>query len=208
MKFLQFLVLDEADKLLELDFEDEINQILDECPKKRTTYLYSATMTSKVKQLQRASLNSPVKVEVCSKYATVNTLNQQYLFIPAKYKDCYTTFILNEFAGNTIIIFTTTCNTCLKLSIMLRNLGFGAVPLYGKMTQPKRIGALNKFKSGDRKILIATDVASRGLDIPSVDIVINYDIPASSKVCSLFRKAFHFVVIINSFEKKRTTSIE
>merc|ERR1712063_213143 len=181
LKHIQYLVLDEADKLLELDFEDEINQILDECPKQRNTYLYSATMTSKVKKLQRASLNSPVKVEVCSKYSTVDTLQQQYLFIPAKFKDCYVSFLLNEFAGNTIIVFTLTCNTCMKLSLMLRNLGFGAVPLHGKLTQPKRLGALNKFKTGDRKILIATDVASRGLDIPSVDLVINYDIPANSK---------------------------
>merc|ERR1712100_14990 len=181
LKFLQYFVLDEADKLFELDFEEQINQILDECPKNRTTYLYSATMTSKVKKLQRASLNSPVKVEVCSKYSTVNTLQQQYLFIPAKFKDCYIAFILNEFAGNSIIVFTSTCNTCMKLSLMLRNLGFGAVALHGKLSQTKRFGALNKFKSGDRKILIATDVASRGLDIPSVDLVINYDIPANSK---------------------------
>lgn len=190
LKFLQYFVLDEADKLLEMDFEDQINQILAECPKNRHTYLYSATMTTKVKNLQRASLTSPVKVEVCSKYSTVDTLQQQYLFIPAKFKDCYTAFILNEFAGNSIIVFTTTCNTCMKLSLMLRNLGFGAIPLHGKLTQPKRIGALNKFKTGDRKILIATDVASRGLDIPSVDLVLNYDIPASSKVIYdfLFRK--------------------
>ena len=127
-----------------------------------------------------------MKVEVCSKYSTVNTLQQQYLFIPAKFKDCYTSFILNEFAGNSIIVFTTTCNTCMKLSLLLRNLGFGAVPLHGKLSQPKRIGALNKFKTGERKILIATDVASRGLDIPSVDLVINYDIPATSKVFLCF----------------------
>jgi len=181
LKFLQFLVLDEADKLLEMDFEDEINQILDECPKNRTTYLYSATMTSKVQKLQRASLSSPVKVEVSSKYSTVNTLKQQYIFMPAKYKECYLAYVLNELAGNSVIVFTTTCNTCMKLSLMLRNLGFGAVPLHGKLTQPKRLGALNKFKTGDRKILLATDVASRGLDIPTVDVVLNFDIPANAK---------------------------
>ena len=120
-------------------------------------------------------------MEVCSKYSTVDTLQQQYLFIPAKFKDCYTAFLLNEFAGNTIIVFTLTCNACMKLSLMLRNLGFSAIPLHGKLSQPKRIASLNKFKTGERKILIATDVASRGLDIPSVDLVINYDIPTNSK---------------------------
>jgi ATP-dependent RNA helicase DDX47/RRP3 len=103
-----------------------------------------------------------------------------------KYKECYLAFILNEFAGNSVIVFTTTCNTCMKLALMLRNLGFGAIPLHGKLTQQKRLGALNKFKTGDRKILIATDVASRGLDIPTVDIVLNYDIPSCPKVFILF----------------------
>jgi ATP-dependent RNA helicase DDX47/RRP3 len=65
--------------------------------------------------------------------------------------------------------------------LILRNLGFPAIPLHGQLSQPKRLGALNKFKSGDRNILLATDVASRGLDIPSVDIVINYDVPQHSK---------------------------
>lgn len=65
--------------------------------------------------------------------------------------------------------------------MMLRNLGFGAVPIHGQMTQPKRISALNKFKSSERSILVATDVASRGLDIPSVDVVVNYDVPQNTK---------------------------
>lgn len=64
---------------------------------------------------------------------------------------------------------------------MLRNLGFGGVPIHGQMSQPKRLGALNKFKAGERNILVATDVASRGLDIPSVDVIINYDVPQNSK---------------------------
>jgi len=138
-------------------------------------------MTSKVAKLQRACLNNPVKVEVSSKYSTVDTLRQEYMFVPAKYKDCYTTFILNELAGSTCMIFTRTCESTRKLAFMLRNLGFDAVPIHGQMSQPKRLGALNKFKAGERSILVATDVASRGLDIPSVDLVLNYDIPMNSK---------------------------
>lgn len=74
-------------------------------------------------------------------------------------------------------IFTRTCDSTRRIALMLRNLGFGAVPIHGHMSQPKRLGALNKFKSGERNILVATDVASRGLDIPSVDVVINFDVP-------------------------------
>ncbi|BBN09495.1 ATP-dependent RNA helicase DDX47/RRP3 [Marchantia polymorpha subsp. ruderalis] len=181
LRTIKYLVLDEADRLLNLDFEAEIDEILKVIPKDRKTYLFSATMTSKVAKLQRACLRNPAKVEVSSKYSTVDTLKQEYIFIPAKFKDCYLVFILNEMAGNTIMVFTRTCESTRRLALILRNLGMDAIPISGQMSQPKRLGALNKFKAGERSILICTDVASRGLDIPSVDAVINYDIPTNSK---------------------------
>lgn len=178
---LKYFVLDEADRLLNLDFEDAIDTILSVIPKDRVSFLFSATMTSKVGKLQRASLRNPVKIEVSSKFQTVDTLVQQYLFVPEMYKDCYLTYLVTQFTGHTIIVFTSKCITGQKLALMLRSLGCDAVPLHGKMSQAKRLGALNKFKAGERSILVATDVASRGLDIPDVDIVINYDIPQSTK---------------------------
>lgn len=181
LKLLKHLVLDEADRLLNMDFEQEIDQILKAIPKERRTQLFSATMTNKVAKLQRACLVDPVKVEVATKYSTVDTLRQQYLFIPAKYKDCYLAFYLTELAGATFMIFTRTCDNTRKMALMLRNLGFDAIPIHGQMAQAKRIGALNKFKAGERSILVATDVASRGLDIPAVDCVVNYDVPTNSK---------------------------
>mmetsp|Transcript_26315 Transcript_26315/g.71197 ORF Transcript_26315/g.71197 Transcript_26315/m.71197 type:complete len:447 (+) Transcript_26315:177-1517(+) len=181
LKALKHLVLDEADKLLDMDFEQEIDQVLKVIPRERRTQLFSATMTSKVQKLQRACLVSPVKVEVASKYSTVDTLRQQYLFLPAKFKDCYLAFVLNELSGCTSMIFTRTCDSTRRIALLLRNLGFGAVPIHGQMGQPKRLGALNKFKAGERNILVATDVASRGLDIPGVDLVLNYDVPSNSK---------------------------
>jgi ATP-dependent RNA helicase DDX47/RRP3 len=181
LRTLKYLVLDEADRLLNMDFEQEIDEILKVIPRERKTYLFSATMTNKVAKLQRACLKNPAKVEVSSKYSTVDTLKQQYLFIPAKHKDCYLVFILNEMSGSTTMVFTRTCESTRRLALILRNLGLEAIPISGQMSQPKRIGALNKFKAGERNILICTDVASRGLDIPSVDMVINYDIPTNSK---------------------------
>ncbi|GLI59076.1 hypothetical protein VaNZ11_000909 [Volvox africanus] len=181
LKQLKHLVLDEADKLLDMDFEQEIDQILKSIPRDRRTQLFSATMTNKVQKLQRACLVQPVKVEVAAKYSTVETLRQQYVFIPAKYKDCYLAFVLNELSGSTFMIFTRTCESTRRIALMLRNLGFGAVPIHGHMSQPKRLGALNKFKGGERNILVATDVASRGLDISAVDVVVNYDVPQNSK---------------------------
>uniref|UniRef100_A0A0D6R2K4 RNA helicase n=1 Tax=Araucaria cunninghamii TaxID=56994 RepID=A0A0D6R2K4_ARACU len=181
LRTLKYLVLDEADRLLNMDFEQEIDEILKVIPRERRTYLFSATMTNKVAKLQRACLKNPAKVEVSSKYSTVDTLKQQYLFIPAKYKDCYLVYLLHEMSGSTTMVFTRTCESTRRLSLILRNLGLEAIPISGQMSQPKRLGALNKFKSGERNILICTDVASRGLDIPSVDLVINYDIPTNSK---------------------------
>ena len=182
IRALRFLVLDEADKLLNMDFEKELDIILQAAPREgRSTFLFSATMTSKVEKLQRASLTNPVKVEVSSKYQTVKTLVQQYLFIPAKHKDCYLAYVCNELAGHTTIIFCATCASCQRIALLLRALGFPAVPLHGQLSQPKRLAALNKFKAGDRSVLIATDVASRGLDIPAVDLVLNFELPSNSK---------------------------
>ena len=181
LRSLQCLVLDEADRLLSMDFEEEIDQLIRVIPRERHTLLFSATMTTKVAKLQRACLRDPVKIEVSAKYSTVDTLRQQYLFVPAMHKDVYVAYVLNELAGSTAIIFVRTCESARRLSLLLRNLGFGAVPIHGQMSQPKRLGALTMFKSGERSIMIATDVASRGLDIPTVDVVLNVDIPANPK---------------------------
>ncbi|XP_047144372.1 probable ATP-dependent RNA helicase DDX47 isoform X1 [Hydra vulgaris] len=181
LRSLKYLIMDEADRILNMDFEEEVNKILKVIPKERSTYLFSATMTKKVAKLQRASLKNPVKVEVSTKFQTVEKLQQSYIFIPNKFKDCYLVSILNDLAGNSFIIFCGTCNNVQRVCLLLRHLGFHAVPLHGQMTQAKRLGALNKYKSKSRTILIATDVASRGLDIPHVDIVINFDIPTHSK---------------------------
>lgn len=181
LRSLQCLVLDEADRLLSMDFEEEIDQLIRVIPRERHTLLFSATMTTKVAKLQRACLRDPVKIEVSAKYSTVETLRQQYLFVPAMHKDVYVAYVLNELAGSTAIIFVRTCESARRLSLLLRNLGFGAVPIHGQMSQPKRLGALTMFKSGERSIMIATDVASRGLDIPTVDVVLNVDIPANPK---------------------------
>ncbi|URE34891.1 ATP-dependent RNA helicase [Musa troglodytarum] len=174
-------VLDEADRLLNLEFEKTIDEILKVIPPERKTYLFSATMTKKVSKLQRACLRNPVKIEAASKYSTVDTLKQQFRLVPAKYKDCYLVYILTEMSGSTSMVFTRTCESTRLLSLVLRNIGMSAIPISGQMSQAKRLGALNRFKSGDCNVLICTDVASRGLDIPSVDVVINYDIPTNSK---------------------------
>ena len=181
LRQVRYLILDEADRMLSMDFEEELLQILDNVPSERQTFLFSATMTSQVQKLQRASLTDPVRIEVSTKFQTPSQLKQSYLFIPAKYKDCYLTYVVNEHAGKSILVFGATCNNVQRLALMLRNLGFPAVCLHGQMNQAKRLGALQKFATGSRTILLCTDVASRGLDLPSVDLVVNYDLPGHGK---------------------------
>ncbi|XP_058188166.1 DEAD-box ATP-dependent RNA helicase 10-like isoform X1 [Rhododendron vialii] len=181
LRTLKYLVLDEADRLLNEDFEKAIDKILEAIPRERKTYLFSATMTKKVRKLQRACLRNPVKIEASSKYSTVDTLKQQYLLVPSMHKECYLIYILTEMSTSTSMVFTRTCDSTSLLALMLRNLGLRAIPISGQMSQAKRLGALNKFKARECNILVCTDVASRGLDIPNVDLVINYDIPSNSK---------------------------
>ncbi|KAI0409029.1 DEAD-domain-containing protein [Xylaria palmicola] len=177
---LKYLVIDEADRLLDMDFGPVLDKLLKFIPRERRTFLFSATMSSKVESLQRASLRDPVRVSVSSsKYQTVSTLKQ--LFIPHAFKDVYLIYLLNEFAGRSTIIFTRTVYEAQRLSILIRQLGFKGIPLHGQLSQAARLGALNKFKSNSRDIMCCTDVAARGLDIPSVDLVLNYDLPGDSK---------------------------
>merc|ERR1712224_846418 len=142
---------------------------------------FSATMTSKVSKLQRASLRKPVKVEVSTKHDTAKGLVQNYAFVPYKFKHAWFASIVAHFQHYATMVFTDTCINAQKLSVLLRHLGWSSIALHGQMTQAQRLGALGGFKAKEKRILVATDVASRGLDIPAVDLVVNYDIPKNSK---------------------------
>ena len=182
LRSLKYIVMDEADRLLDMDFGPVIDKILKILPRERRTYLFSATMTSKVESLQRASLCNPLRVSIGSnKYQTVSTLLQSYVFIPFRDKDIFLVHLVNEHAGKSVIVFSRTINETQRLAIVLRTLGFGAIPLHGQLSQSARLGALGKFRARSRNILVATDVAARGLDIPSVDLVLNFDLPPDSK---------------------------
>ncbi|KAG8829541.1 ribosomal RNA processing protein [Serendipita sp. 399] len=181
LRTLKYLVLDEADRLLDMDFGPIIDKILKVIPKERRTMLFSATMTTKVKRLQRASLVNPVKVEVSSKYSTVSTLQQYYVWGPYMRKEVNLIVLVRSLSGKSLIVFTNTVHDTVRLTLMLRSLNIAAIPLHSKLSQSTRLGSLNKFRSGGRQVLIATDVAARGLDIPQVDVVINYGVPQNSK---------------------------
>ncbi|KAJ5748156.1 uncharacterized protein N7511_009852 [Penicillium nucicola] len=182
LRGLKYLVMDEADRLLDMDFGPILDKILKVLPRERRTFLFSATLSSKVESLQRASLSNPQRVSISSsKYQTVSTLQQYFLLRPHKHKDVCLAYLLEKFTGQSAIIFMRTVHETQRIAYLLRGLGLGAIPLHGQLSQSARLGALGKFRSRSRDILVATDVAARGLDIPSVDVVLNYDLPTDSK---------------------------
>lgn len=178
LRTLKFLILDEADRLLDLDFTEPINRILKIIPQQRRTFLFSATPTKKVEQLQRASLANPVRISVSSRITTVETLKENMVITPHKLKDATLVYILSELAaGKSVIVFVQTKEEGVRLPLVLDSLGLLSIAINGDLNQSERLGALNKFRAGARKILVATNIAARGLDIPSVDMVINYSVP-------------------------------
>ncbi|CAI9787840.1 unnamed protein product [Fraxinus pennsylvanica] len=176
----KFLVLDEADRVLDVGFERDLRVIFQCFPKNRQTLLFSATMTSNLQTVLELSANKAYFYEAYEGFKTVESLKQQYLFIPRNVKDVYLLHVLTkmeEMEIRSAIIFVSTCRSCELLSLLLEELEVEVAALHSFKSQSLRLSALHKFKSGQVPVLLATDVASRGLDIPTVDLVINYDIP-------------------------------
>ncbi|ESN99182.1 hypothetical protein HELRODRAFT_66523 [Helobdella robusta] len=185
LKKIRFLVLDEADRLLEDKFGDQLQTIFSVLPEKRQTLLFSATLTDTLQQLEHISNNKPFVWVSSDAVATVDTLSQQYVLCPADIKDAFLVHIIDVFKNkrpnSSVMIFVNTCKYCQILAMVLVELDFECVALHSMLQQKMRIAALNKFKSSQVKILVATDVASRGLDIPTVDLVINHNVPTRPK---------------------------
>ncbi|XP_063770606.1 probable ATP-dependent RNA helicase DDX49 isoform X2 [Pseudophryne corroboree] len=189
MKKIRFLVLDEADRLLEqgcTDFTQDLQVILGAVPAQRQTLLFSATLTDTLQELKSIAMNKPFFWESTSEVRTVEQLDQRYILVPERVKDAYLVHLIQKFQDEhedwSIMIFTNTCKNCQILNMMLREYSFPSVALHSMMKQKQRFAALSKFKSSVFKILIATDVAARGLDIPSVQVVINHNTPGLPKI--------------------------
>ncbi|XP_039984035.1 probable ATP-dependent RNA helicase DDX49 isoform X1 [Xiphias gladius] len=189
MSKIQFLILDEADRLLEqgcTDFTKDLEVILKILPAKRQTLLFSATLTETLQELKKIAMNKPFFWESTSETRTVEELDQRYILTPEKVKDAYLIHLIQMFTDEhddwSIIIFTNTCKNCQILTMMLREFNFPTISLHSMMKQKQRFANLAKFKASVYKILIATDVAARGLDIPTVQVVINHNTPGLPKI--------------------------
>uniref|UniRef100_A0A0R3WWS4 RNA helicase n=1 Tax=Hydatigena taeniaeformis TaxID=6205 RepID=A0A0R3WWS4_HYDTA len=193
----RFFVLDEADRMLGGDFDSQLESILSKLSEKRKSFLFSATMTGNLEKVQAACLRMPVRLETAKKYTTVDNLDHAFVFLPDQRKDAYVVKLLVDLGGSTscesrTVIFVSTARESLRLGEILKTM-IGrdrVVILNGLMRQDKRGAALQKFKSGEATIMVATDLASRGLDIPEVQLVINYDIPSHPASWSEAAKAY------------------
>lgn len=180
VELVEILVLDEADRMLEDGFADELNEILTSIPKSRQTMLFSATMTSSVDKLIRLGMNKPVRVMVDSQKKTVNTLTQEFVRLrPGREEKRmgYLLYICKNLYKDRVIIFFRQKKIAHQVRIFFGLLGLTCAELHGSLNQAQRIASVETFRDGKVSFLLATDLASRGLDIKGVDTVINYESP-------------------------------
>jgi ATP-dependent RNA helicase DeaD len=173
----QTIVLDEADEMLNMGFIDDIREILKQVPAERQTLLFSATMPKEIREIATTMMKSPKEVKVQAKEMTVENIEQQFVEIPEKYKFDTLTNLLDMQNPELAIVFSRTKKRVDEVTEGLQARGFRAEGIHGDLTQGKRMSVLNKFKNGRVDVLVATDVAARGLDISGVTHVYNFDIP-------------------------------
>lgn len=182
---IEILVLDEADRMLEEGFADELNEILSTIPKSRQTMLFSATMTSKVDDLIRIGMQRPVRIMVDALKSSAAGLTQEFVRLrPGRENKRlgYLMYLCTTTYTNRVIIFFRQKKEAHRVCIVFALAGLQAAELHGSMTQDQRIRAIEAFRSGSASFLLATDVASRGLDIKGIEAVINYEAPQSHEI--------------------------
>jgi ATP-dependent RNA helicase DeaD len=178
----RFVVLDEADEMLDLGFLEDVEKILSLTPGSRQTALFSATMPAEIRRLAEKYLLDPVTVKVKAQHLTVDTVEQFALEVAQRDKDAALERVLDAERPDQAIVFTRTKIRCDQLYKRLRDRGMDVKALHGDMSQGSRDGVMISFKSGRLPLLVATDVAARGLDISGITHIINFDVPTSPDV--------------------------
>ncbi|MBB2958582.1 DEAD/DEAH box helicase [Pseudoclavibacter helvolus] len=178
---LKFLVLDEADEMLKMGFAEDVETILADTPDTKQVALFSATMPSQIRRISKKYLNDPAEITVKTKTTTSSTITQRYLIVSYAQKVDALTRILEVENFEGMIIFVRTKNETEGLAEKLRARGYSAAAINGDVAQVQRERTVNQLKSGKLDILVATDVAARGLDVERISHVVNFDIPTDTE---------------------------
>ncbi len=176
------LVLDEADEMLRMGFIDDVESILSKTPEKRQMALFSATMPDEIRRITKRFMNEPSVIKIAAKTSTVENIEQKCLIIgglQAKLDGLTRILETEDYDG--VIIFARTKTMTVELAEKLEARGYSAAALNGDLNQAMRERTVNRLKNGQLDIVIATDVAARGLDVPRIDLVVNYDIPTDTE---------------------------
>ena len=177
MNSVKYVVLDEADEMLDMGFRDDIETIMLKVPEERQTVMFSATMSQDILDLSRRYMTNPEYIKITRKELTVPSIEQAYFDVKEKTKPDALCRIIDMYNPKLSIVF---CNTKKRVDEVVEQLqgrGYFAEALHGDLKQPQRDKVMQKFRNGTIEILVATDVAARGIDVDDVDIVFNYDVP-------------------------------
>ena len=174
---IQYFVLDEADRMLDMGFVHDVKRIISKLPVKRQTLFFSATMPAEIKQLADVLLTDPVKVEVTPPSSTVDIIQQSVYFTEKTNKQSLLLHLLKDNSLESVLVFTQMKHAANKLASQLSKAGIRTEAIHGNKSQEARQRALKNFKAKQTRVLVATDIAARGIDIDELSHVINYELP-------------------------------